>query len=197
MDHGDLLRECRYLLHSISSQTSILVAGLQRLEGHQRHPQSPVFAVVPIGHPAVPPVPVVPEVPPPLPPPTAPAPTSPKASSVRPAFTSMPITPVATSTNRVESADLIEPVSDSASRERHRRRRSRRRDAHRHRSRSRSHRRRPLDIVTPCQNTPQQSKLCRRVDHPDSHMAVEARRVVKGPTSSDSAVMHACLSCCC
>ena len=79
MDHGDLLRECRYLLHSISSQISILVAGLQRLEGHQRHPQPPL---PPIGHPAVPPVP---EVPPP-------APTSPKASSVRPAFTSMPIT---------------------------------------------------------------------------------------------------------
>ena len=145
MDHGDLLRECRYLLHSISSQISILVVGLQRLEGHQRHPQPPLPPVAPIGHPAVPPVPVVPEVPPPLPPPTVPAPTFPKASSVRPAYTSMPITLVATSTNRVESADLIEPVSDSASRERHRRRRSRRRDAHRHRSRSRSHRRRPLD----------------------------------------------------
>ena len=54
-----------------------------------------------------------------------------------------------------------------------------------------------LAIVTPCQHTPQQSKLCRRVDRPDSHMAVEARPVVKGPTSSDSAVMHACLSCSC
>ena len=40
-------------------------------------------------------------------------------------------------------------------------------------------------IVTPCRNTPPQSKLCRRVDHPDSHMAVEARRAVKGPQSSD------------
>ena len=39
MDHGDLLRECRLMLHAISSQISILVAGLQRLEGQQRHPQ--------------------------------------------------------------------------------------------------------------------------------------------------------------
>ena len=52
MDHGDILRECRYLLHSISSQISILVAGLQRLEGHQRHPQPPL----PPAAPAVPPV---------------------------------------------------------------------------------------------------------------------------------------------
>ena len=28
MDHGDLLRECRLMLHSMSSQISILVAGL-------------------------------------------------------------------------------------------------------------------------------------------------------------------------
>ena len=41
MDHGDLLRECRLMLHSISSQISILVAGLHRLEGQQRHPQLP------------------------------------------------------------------------------------------------------------------------------------------------------------
>ena len=136
--------ECRYLLHSISSQISILVAGLQRLEGHQRHPQLPLPPVVPTGPPAVPPVPTVPEVLPPLPPPSMPAPTSPKASSARPTFTSMPITLVATSTNLAEAADLIEPVSDSASRERNRRRRSRRREAHRYRSRSRSHRRRPL-----------------------------------------------------
>ena len=80
MDHGDLLRECRYIL----SQITILVTGLQRLEGHQRHPQPPLPPVVPLGHPAVPPVPVVPEVPPPLPPPTATTPTPPKASSVRP-----------------------------------------------------------------------------------------------------------------
>ena len=121
-----------------SSQLSILVAGLQRLEGHKRHPQPPLPPVVRIGHPAVPPVPTVPEVQPPPPPPSIPAPTSPKASSARPAYTSMPITLVATSTNRVEPADLVEPVSDSASRERNRRRRSRRRDG------SRSHRRRPL-----------------------------------------------------
>ena len=131
------------MLHSISSQISILVAGLQRLEGHQRHPQPPL-PPVPTGPPAVPPAPTVPEVLPPLPPPSIPAPTSPKVSSPRPAYTSMPVTLVATSTNRVEPADLIEPVSDSASRERNRRRRSRRRDARRHWSRSRSHLRRPL-----------------------------------------------------
>ena len=108
-----------------------------------RHPQPPL-PPVPIGHPAVPPAPTAPEVHPPLPPPSIPAPASPKASSARPAYTSMPITLVATSTNRVEPADLVEPVSDSASRERDRRTRSRRHDAHRHRSRSRSHRRRPL-----------------------------------------------------
>ena len=38
MDHGGLLRECRHLLHAILSQISILLAGLQRIEGHQRHP---------------------------------------------------------------------------------------------------------------------------------------------------------------
>ena len=96
------------------------------------------------GPPAVPPVPTVPEVLPPLPPPSIPAPASLKASSARPAYTPIPITLVATSTNRVEPADFIEPVSDSVSKKRNRRRRSRRRDAHRHRSRSRSHRRRPL-----------------------------------------------------
>ena len=61
-----------------------------------------------------------------------------------PPHPTVPITLVATSTNRMEPADLIEPVSDSASRERNRRRRSRHRDLHRRRSRSRSHRRRPL-----------------------------------------------------
>ena len=37
MDHGDLLRECRHMLVAISSQISLLLAGLQRLEGQQRH----------------------------------------------------------------------------------------------------------------------------------------------------------------
>ena len=36
MDHGDLLRECRHMLLAISSQISLLLAGLQRLEGQQR-----------------------------------------------------------------------------------------------------------------------------------------------------------------
>ena len=66
MDHGDIFRECRYL-HSISSQISILVAGLQRLEGHQRNPQAPLP-----GPPVVPPVPTAPKVLPPLPPPLTP-----------------------------------------------------------------------------------------------------------------------------
>ena len=131
MDHGDLLRECRLMLRSISSQISILVAGLQRLEGQQRHPQPPLPPAAPGGQQ-------------PLPPPSTPAPASPKASSVRPPHPTVPVTLVATSTTRMEPADLIEPVSDSASREHSRRRRSRLRDLHRRRSRSRSHRRRPL-----------------------------------------------------
>ena len=69
-----------------------------------------------------------------------PAPVSPKASTTRTSFTSMPITLVATSTNRAEG-DPTEPISDSAH---NRRRRSRRRDIRRHRSRSRSRHRRPL-----------------------------------------------------
>ena len=69
MDHGDLLRECRLMLHSISSQISILVAGLQRLEGQQRRPQPPLPPAAPGGQP-------------PLPPPSTPAPASLKASSV-------------------------------------------------------------------------------------------------------------------
>ena len=131
MDHGDLLRECRLMLHSILSQISILVAGLQRLEGQQQHLLLSLPPAAPGGHP-------------PLPPPLTPAPPSPKASSLRPPPPAVPITLVATSTNRMEPADLIEPVSDSASREHNRRRRSRHRDLHRRRSRSRSHRRRPL-----------------------------------------------------
>ena len=97
---------------------------------------SPRCTTVP---PAVPPVPTVPEVLPPLPPPSIPAPASPKASSARPAYTAYHV-----GGYFYQSADFIEPVSDSVSRERSRRRRSRRRDAHRRRSRSRSHRRRPL-----------------------------------------------------
>ena len=120
MDHGDLLRECRHLLHAILSQISILVAGLQRVEGQQRHPQPPLPAAAP----AVPPVPAMPDALPPLPPPLTPAPTSPKAPATRTSFTSMPIT----------------------LRERNRRRRSRRRDTRRHRSRSRSRHRRPLNL---------------------------------------------------
>ena len=88
------------MLHSISSQISILVAGLQRLEGQQRHPQPPLPPAAPGGQP-------------PLPPPSTPAPASPEASSVRPPHPTVPVTLVATSTNRIEPADLIEPVSDS------------------------------------------------------------------------------------
>ena len=135
MDHGDLLRECRHLLHAISSQISILLAGIQRIEGHQRHPQPPLPPAVP----AVPVAPVPPQATsepsnstlPPLPPPRTPAPAFPKAPPTRTSFTSMPITLVATSANLAEG-DPIEPISDSASRERNRRRRSRRRDTRRH-----------------------------------------------------------------
>ena len=121
MDHGDLLRECRLMLHSISSQISVLVAGLQRLEGQRRHPQLPLPPAAPGGQP-------------PPPPPSTPAFASPKASAVAPPLPTVPITLMATSTHRIEPTDLIEPVSDSASREHNRRRRSRRRDLHRRRS---------------------------------------------------------------
>ena len=87
----------------------------------QRHSQPPLPPAAPGGQQ-------------PLPPPSTPAPASPKASSMRPPHPTV----------RVKPADLIEPVSDSASREHNRRRRSRHRDLHRRRSRSRSHRRRPL-----------------------------------------------------
>ena len=111
MDHGDLLRECRLMLHAISSQISILVAGLQRLEGQQRHPQPP-------------PPPAAPDGQPPLPPPPTSAPPSLPAPSVRSTHPTVPITLVAASNNRMEPAGHVNPVSDSASRERRRRRRS-------------------------------------------------------------------------
>ena len=97
------------MLHAISSQISILVAGLHRLEGQQRHPQPP-------------PPPAAPDGQPPLPPPPISAPPAPSVRSTHPA---VPITLVATSDNRVEPAGHVNPVSDSASRERRRRRRSR------------------------------------------------------------------------
>ena len=118
------------MLHAISSQISILVAGLQRLEGQQRHPQPP-------------PPPSAPDGQPPLPPPTS-APSSLLAPSVRSTHPTAPITLVATSDNRMEPAGHVNPVSVSTSRERRRRRRSRHRDPHRRRSRSRSHHRHPL-----------------------------------------------------
>ena len=131
MDHGDLLRECRLMLHSMSSQISVLVAGLQRLEGQQRHPQPP-------------PPPSTHDGQPPLPPPPTSAPPSLPAPSVRSTHPTVPITLVATSDNRMEPAGHVNPVSDSTSRERRRRRRSRHLDPHWRRSRSRSHHRRPL-----------------------------------------------------
>ena len=131
MDHGDLLRECRLMLHAISSQISILVAGLQRLEGQQRHPQPP-------------PPPPVPDGQPPPPPPPSSTPSSVPATSVRPDYPTVPVTLVATSDNRMEHTAHVHTVSVSTSRERRQRRRSRHRDPHRRRSRSRSHHRRPL-----------------------------------------------------
>ena len=99
-DHGDLLRERRLMLHTISSQISILVAGLQRLEGQQRHLQPP-------------PPPPAPDGQSPLPPPPTSAPPSVPATSVRPTYPTVPITLVATSDNRMEPAGHVNPVSVS------------------------------------------------------------------------------------
>ena len=130
MDHGDLLRECRHMLLAISSQISILLAGLQRLEGQQRHPQPP-------------PPPPVPDGQPPPPPPPSTTPPSMPATSVRPDYSTAPVTLVATSDNRMEHTAHVRTVSVSTSWEHRRRRRSRHREPHRRRSRSRSHHRRP------------------------------------------------------
>ena len=104
------------MLHAISSQISILVAGLQRLEGQQRHPQPP-------------PPPPAPDGQSPLPPPPTSAPPSVPATSVRPTYPTVPITLVATSDNRMEPAGHAHSVSVSTSRERRRRRRFRHRDS--------------------------------------------------------------------
>ena len=136
MDHGDLLRDCRHMLLAMSSQISLLLAGLQRLEGQQRHPQPP-------------PPPTIPEVhPPPLPPPSTPPPRLP-ATTVRPDHMAAPVTLVATTDSRAEHPALTRTVSVSTSWEHRRRRRSRHREPHRRRSRS-HHRRfpeRPVDAV--------------------------------------------------
>ena len=129
MDHGDLLRDCRHMLLAMSSQISLLLAGLQRLEGQQRHPQPPPH-------------------PPPLPPPSTPPPHLP-ATMVRPDHMAAPVTLVATTDSRAEHPALTRTVSVSTSWEHRRRRRSRHREPHRRRSRS--HRRRfperPVDAV--------------------------------------------------
>ena len=136
MDHGDMLRDCRHMLLAMSSQISLLLAGLQRLEGQQRHPQPP-------------PPPPIPEVhPPPLPPPSMPPPHLP-ATTVRPDHMAAPVTLVATTDSRAEHPALPRTVSVSTSWEHRRRRRSRHREPHRRRSRS-HHRRfpeRPVDAV--------------------------------------------------
>ena len=98
MDHGDLLRECRHMLLAISSQISLLLAGLQRLEGQQRHPQPPPPPPVPDGQ--LPPLPPPSTTPPPLP-----------ATSVRPDYMTAPVTLVATSDNRTEHPAHVRTVS--------------------------------------------------------------------------------------
>ena len=98
MDHGDLLRDCRHMLLAISSQISLLLAGLQRLEGQQRHPQPPPPPPIPDGHP------------PPLPPPSTTPPHLP-ATSGRPDYMAAPVTLVATSDNRAEHPAHVRTVS--------------------------------------------------------------------------------------
>ena len=102
MDHGDLLRECRHMLLAISSQISLLLAGLQRLEGQQRHPQPPPPPPVPDGQ--LPPLPPPSTLPPPLP-----------ATSVRTDCMTAPVTLVATSDNRTEHPAHVRTVSVSTS----------------------------------------------------------------------------------
>ena len=136
MDHGDLLRDCRHMLLAMSSQISLLLAGLQRLEGQQRHPQPPPPPPIPEVHPS------------PLPPPSTPPPHLP-ATTVRPDHLAAPVTLVATTDSRAEHPALTRTVSVSTSWEHRRRRRSRHREPHRRRSRS-HHRRfpeRPVDAV--------------------------------------------------
>ena len=102
MDHGDLLRDCRHMLLAMSSQISLLLAGLQRLAGQQRHPQPP-------------PPPPIPEVhPPPLPPPSTAPPHLP-ATSVRHDHMATPVTLVATTDSRAEHPAHARTVSASTS----------------------------------------------------------------------------------
>ena len=117
------------MLLAISSQISLLLAGLQRLEGQQRHPQPPPPPPVPDGQ--LPPLPPPSTLPPPLP-----------ATSVRTDYMTAPVILVATSDNRTEHPAHVRTVSVSTSWEHRRRRRSRHREPHRRRSRS-YHRRPP------------------------------------------------------
>ena len=168
MDHGDLLRECRHMLLAISSQISLLLAGLQRLEGQQRHPQPPPPPPVPDGQ--LPPLPPPSTTPPPLP-----------ATSVRPDYMTAPVTLVATSDNRTEHPAHVRTVSVSTSWEHRRRRRSRHREPHRRRSRS-HHRRLPGPAAMPTiRSTRRQSRPCRRVDHQVCRMTVDGTPAPKGP----------------
>ena len=155
MDHGDLLRECRRMLLAISSQISLLLAGLQCLEGQQRHPQPPPPPPVPDGQ-LPPPPPSM--TPPPLP-----------ATSGRPDYMTAPVTLVATSDNRTEHPAHVRTVSVSTSWEHRRRRRSRHREP------------RPDDAVMPTiRSTRQQSRPCRRVDHLVCRMTVDGTPAAKG-----------------
>ena len=169
------------MLHAISSQISILVAGLQRLEGQQQHPQPP-------------PPPPAPDGQSPLPPPPTSAPPSVPATSVRPTYPTVPITLVATSDNRMEPAGHVNPVSVSTSRERRQRRRSRHRDPHRRRAAAATTdvllAALPtlvplLTIALSCQSPHRQSRPCRRVDHVVSHMTVDGQPAAKGPQRTD------------
>ena len=168
------------MLLAISSQISILLAGLQRLEGQQRHPQPP-------------PPPPVPDGQPPPPPPPSTTPSSMPATSVRPDYPTAPVTLVATSDNRMEHTAHVHTVSVSTSRERRRRRRSR-------------HRIGvglaaavtigvllaalptlvPRPTVAPSlQSTHRQSRPRRRAGHLVSHMTVDGPPAAKGPHHID------------
>ena len=109
MDHGDILQECHYLLHSISSQISILVAGhnvlkvTNAIRNHRFLPLHPPVLLRSLQQQRFPRCSHHSRH-------LRHRRRSPKASSARSTFTSMPITLVATSTNLAEAADLIEPV---------------------------------------------------------------------------------------
>ena len=172
------------MLHAISSQISILVAGLQRLEGQQRHPQPP-------------PPPPVPDGQPPPPPPPSSTPSSVPATSVRPGYPTVPVTLVATSDNRMEHTAHVHTVSVSTPRECRRRRRSRHREPHRRRSRSRSHHTRPLG--RPANTGPTSHHRAFTPKHPPAVKAMPACRP-SGPLTDYqrqrvlNISMHACFA---